>query len=114
MTDGARLQLTASWLSGKIWQLDVPHISTVGELRRRIMLASGGMQKITLLVESTILDGDTEQLIHFAAIGLDHGAQLTVVVSEVLDTFAAQLLTDDDLTAFVHQDGMAVSRSCTA
>ena len=72
--------------SGKILQFDVSHASTVGELRRRIMLASGGMQKITLMVENTIFDGDTEQLIHFTALGLDHGAQLTVVVSEALYT----------------------------
>ncbi len=76
---------------GSSWQFDVPHTSTVGSLRRRIMLASGGMRKITMMVENTNLQGDAEQLSHFAAPGLGHGAQLTVVVSEALDASAAQL-----------------------
>ncbi len=90
MADGALWQLTARWMSVKAWQFDVCHTSTVGELRRRIMLASGGMQKITLMVENSTLHGDEEQLAHFAALGLDHGAELTAVVSEVLDTTAAK------------------------
>ncbi len=90
MADRALWQLTATWMSGRVLQLDVSRTSTVRELRRRLMLASGGMQKITLMVENMILDGDTGQLNHFAALGLEDGAQLTVVVSEELDTSALQ------------------------
>ncbi len=96
-------QLTAYWLSGKAWQFDVSPASTIGELRRLIMLASGSMQKIPLLVESESLEGENEPLTHFAEQGLDHGAQLTVVVSEVLDSIAARLLPDAELTGFIHQ-----------
>jgi hypothetical protein len=56
--------------------------STVGELRRRIMLVSGSWGKITLIIENTSLDVDSEQLEHFAACGLRNGSELTVVVSE--------------------------------
>ncbi len=71
------------------------------------------MQKLALVLESTSLEDDAEQLTHFAALGVDNGVQLTVVLSEVLDTSAAQLLTDAELAAFVHQDyyGPATSKS---
>lgn len=111
MADGALWQLTATWMSGKTWQFEVSLTSTVGELRRRIMLASGGMRKITLIVDNNnaTLEGhtDTEQLTHFAALGLAVGAHLTVVVSEAPDESAAWLLTDAELTAFVRPESRA-------
>ncbi len=77
---------------------------TAGELRRRIMLASGSMmRKLVLMVDSASLEGDEEPLIRFSAMGLDHDAQLTVYVSEVQDASDAQASTDDELRAFVYK-----------
>ena len=96
-------QLTATWMSGKTVQFHIDSNSTVGELRRRIMLASGGMQKVALMVENTALEGNHEPLSYFKEEGLDDGAELTIVVSQVLDAAAAKMLTDAELTAFIRQ-----------
>ena len=66
-------QLTATWMSGKTVQFHIDSNSTAGELRRRIMLVSGGMQKVALLVEKTALEGNDKPLSHFKAQGLDNG-----------------------------------------
>ncbi len=97
----ALLQLTATWMSGNTVEFHIDSNSTIGELRRRIMLASGGLQKIALMVERTALEGNGHQpLSHFKAQGLDNGAELTIVVSQVWDASAAQMLTNAELTDF--------------
>ena len=94
-------QLTATWMSGETVQFHIDSNSTAGELRRRIMLVSGGMQKVALLVEKTALEGNDKPLSHFKAQGLDNGAELTIVVSQMMDASAAKMLTNAELTAFL-------------
>ena len=96
-------ELKAIWMSGKTWEFNVSPTSTIGELRRGVMFASGGMRKVALLLETTSLDGDRVPLSDFKVQGLDDGAQLTVVVSVELDGSVALRLTDAELTGFVHQ-----------
>ncbi len=57
MVQGELWHLSATWMSGKTWELDVSHASTIGELRRRIMLASGSLRKVVLMVGSTCIEG---------------------------------------------------------
>ncbi len=42
--------VSAVWASGETWALQASPASTVGELRRRIMLASGGMRTYCRLI----------------------------------------------------------------
>jgi hypothetical protein len=39
--NGELWQLAVTWMSGKTWQFEMSCTSTLGELRRRVMLASG-------------------------------------------------------------------------
>ena len=54
-------RLTAIWMSGRTWQFDMPPTSAICQLRRRVMLAAGGMQRrVMVAVANTTLEGDGE------------------------------------------------------
>ena len=93
--------VSAVWASGKTWTLQASPASTVGELRRRIMLASGGMRRTDLVIGDAFLDGDSDPLCNVQ--GFQNGASLTIVVSSEFDKIAAREVTDAELNAFVSQ-----------
>ncbi len=76
------MAVTATRMSGRTWHFNMSPTSTIGELRRRAMLASGGMQKVDVLVDTTRLDGEKEHLRHVEVQGLSDGVQLTLVLRE--------------------------------
>jgi hypothetical protein len=76
---GVLWNLAATLMSGKAWQFEISFASTLGELRRRVMLASGSWRKIALIIDNTSLDDDLAKL---SECGLYNGAGLSIVVSE--------------------------------
>ena len=97
-------RLTATWMSGKTWQFDIPPTSAISKLRRLVMLASGSMQRrVILVVADTPLEGDNEPLSYFLEQGLRDGAQLTIVVLKSVEHAARGDLTNAELAAFAMQ-----------
>ena len=97
-------RLTATWMSGKTWQFDIPPTSAISKLRRLVMLASGSMQRrVIMVVADTPLEGDNEPLSYFLEQGLRDGAQLTIVVLESVEHAARADLTNAELAAFAVQ-----------
>ncbi len=86
-------------MSGETWTLHASPASTVGELRRRIMLASGGMKSIKLVLGEAVLDRDSDE--HCNVQGFENGASLNIVVSSEFPEEAARRATDAELNAFV-------------
>ncbi len=54
--------VSAEWMSGKTLMLQASPASTVGELKLRIMLASGGMKSIKLVLGEAVLGSDSDKL----------------------------------------------------
>ena len=93
--------VSAVWASGKTWTLQASPDSTVGELRRRIMLAAGGMRRTVLVLGDAVLDGDSDPLCNVQ--GFQNGASLTIAVSREFNEKTAREVTDAELNAFVRQ-----------
>ena len=53
------------------------------------------------MVAKTALEGNDKPLSHFKAQGLDNGAELTIVVLQMMDASAAKMLTNAELTGFL-------------
>ena len=93
--------VSAVWASGKTWTLQASPDSTVGELRRRIMLAAGGMRRTVLVLGDAVLDGDSDPLCNVQ--GFQNGASLIIAVSREFNEKTAREVTDAELNAFVRQ-----------
>jgi hypothetical protein len=93
--------VSAEWMSGKTWTLQASPASTVGELKLRIMLASGGMTSIKLVLGEAVLGSDSEALCNVQ--GFENGATLNIAVSSEFPEEAARQVTDARLSAFVRE-----------
>ena len=91
--------VSAQWMSGKTWTLQASPASTVGELKLRIMLASGGMKSIKLVLGEAVLGSDSDALCNVQ--GSENGTTLNIVVSSEFPANAARQVTDSILSAFV-------------
>ncbi len=87
--------------SSKTWALQASPASTVGELRYRIMFASGGMRRTDQVLSDAFLDRDSDPLCN--AQGIQNGASLTIVVSREFDEIPPRQVTNSELNAFVRQ-----------
>ena len=93
--------VSAAWMSGKTWTLQASPASTVGELKLRIMLASGGMKSIKLVLGEAVLGSDSDALCNVH--GFENGTTLNIVVSSEFPDYAARQVTDSMLSAFVRE-----------
>ena len=80
-------------MNGKCRDITVAPDSTIGWLRRHLMLASGCMNTVRILVDTTMIEGDDRVIFQ----ALKNHDVLTVVVLERADHATTSVIDDIDI-----------------